>query len=161
MIHENPILSTRYYTLTDKLELTRSMKTVISNSRVEPVKMGTMAQPADIFHLSKKGDSVMSIKLWLDNTENDINQVDDHWFTPLHWAARYGHKQVVELLIDRGARVSAKNRGDDTPLHNACQCGHLEIAKTLIRHKATLSLLNERNEHGNSPLHYACFGNYR
>ena len=139
------------------------MKTVIFHSRVEaPVdKMGTMAQPADIFHLSKKGDSVMSIKLWLDNTENDINQVDDHWFTPLHWAARYGHKQVVELLIDRGARVSAKNRGDDTPLHNACQCGHLEIAKTMIRHKATLTLLNERNEHGNSPLHYACFGNYR
>ena len=151
---------------------------VIFDPRVEKVKMAMMGaqQPADIFHLSKKGDSVMSIKLWLDNTENDVNQVispifnvvvtilpkvDDHWFTPLHWAARYGHKQVVELLIDRGARVSAKNRGDDTPLHNACQCGHLEIAKTLMRHKATLSLLNERNEHGNSPLHYACFGNYR
>ena len=151
---------------------------VIFDPRVEKVKMAMMGaqQPVDIFHLSKKGDSVMSIKLWLDNTENDVNQVtsqifdavvtvllqvDDHWFTPLHWAARYGHKQVVELLLDRGARVSAKNRGDDTPLHNACQCGHLEIVKTLMRHKTTLSLLNERNEHGNSPLHYACFGNYR
>ena len=89
------------------------MKTVIFNSRVEPVKMGTMAQPADIFHLSKKGDSVMSIKLWLDNTENDINQVDDHWFTPLHWAAMFGLETTGQILITAkvGLRVVETGMG--------------------------------------------------
>lgn len=99
----------------------------------------------------------MKIKQWLDNTENDLNQGDDHWFTPLHWACRNGRIEVVELLISRGARVSAKNRGDDTPLHNAAQCGQLNVLKCLIRNK---SQINAQNEHGNSPLHYACFNNY-
>ena len=58
-------------------------------------------QNEDIFKLSKTGN-MMAIKLWLDNTENDLNQGDDHWFSPLHWAARNGHLQVVELLISRG-----------------------------------------------------------
>ena len=56
----------------------------------------------------------------------------------------------------RGARVSAKNRGDDTPLHNAAQCGHLEVAMCLVKSK---SQINAQNEHGNAPLHYACFSN--
>ena len=63
-------------TLTDKKTSNNKMP-VIFDPRVEKVKMAMMGaqQPADIFHLSKKGDSVMSIKLWLDNTENDVNQV--------------------------------------------------------------------------------------
>ena len=56
-----------------------------------------------------------------------------------------------------GARVSAKNRGDDTPLHNAAQCGQLSVIKSLVKNKAQV---NAQNEHGNSPLHYACFNNH-
>jgi len=115
-----------------------------------------MGIDGDIFQLCKDGN-LMKIKQWLDNTENDLNQGDDHWFTPLHWAARAGHLAVVELLISRGARVSAKNRGDDTPLHNAAQCGHAEVTCCLVKSK---SQINAQNEHGNAPLHYACFANY-
>jgi cytohesin len=43
--------------------------------------------------------------------------------TPLHYAAAYGHKEIVELLIAKGADVNAKisdgfHKGD-TPLDNA------------------------------------------
>ena len=47
-----------------------------------------MGIDGDIFQLCKDGN-LMKIKQWLDNTENDLNQGDDHWFTPLHWAARH------------------------------------------------------------------------
>lgn len=38
-----------------------------------------------------------------------------------------GHNKIVEMLLLRGARVSATNRGDDTPLHLAAAHGHREI----------------------------------
>ena len=63
----------------------------------------SMGIDGDIFQLCKDGQ-LMKIKQWLDNTENDLNQGDDHWFTPLHWASRNGRIEVVELLISRGNR---------------------------------------------------------
>lgn len=38
-----------------------------------------------------------------------------------------GHNKIVEMLLLRGGRVNATNRGDDTPLHLAAAHGHREI----------------------------------
>ncbi|XP_077974623.1 scaffold protein ILK-like [Styela clava] len=110
----------------------------------------------DIFSACRDGN-LMAVKVWLDNTENDLNQGDDHLFSPLHWASRYGHNTIVEMLLSRGARVNSANMGDDTPLHNAAQMGRLDVIHKLIREKAEVNALNE---HGNTPLHYACFNNH-
>ncbi|PIO23062.1 hypothetical protein AB205_0145450 [Aquarana catesbeiana] len=107
----------------------------------------------DIFTQCREGNAV-AVRLWLDNTENDLNQGDDHGFSPLHWACREGRSNIVDMLIMRGARINVMNRGDDTPLHLAASHGHRDIVQKLIQQKADV---NAVNEHGNSPLHYACF----
>ncbi|CAL8334663.1 unnamed protein product, partial [Boreogadus saida] len=107
----------------------------------------------DIFTQCREGNAV-AVRLWLDNTENDLNQGDDHGFSPLHWACREGRSSVVDMLIMRGARINVMNRGDDTPLHLASSHGHRDIVCKLIQCKADT---NTVNEHGNTPLHYACF----
>uniref|UniRef100_A0AAY4BHJ8 Scaffold protein ILK n=1 Tax=Denticeps clupeoides TaxID=299321 RepID=A0AAY4BHJ8_9TELE len=107
----------------------------------------------DIFTQCREGNAV-AVRLWLDNTENDLNQGDDHGFSPLHWACREGRANVVDMLIMRGARINVMNRGDDTPLHLASSHGHRDIVSKLIQCKADT---NTTNEHGNTPLHYACF----
>uniref|UniRef100_A0A8C6WJV7 Scaffold protein ILK n=1 Tax=Neogobius melanostomus TaxID=47308 RepID=A0A8C6WJV7_9GOBI len=107
----------------------------------------------DIFTQCREGNSV-AVRLWLDNTENDLNLGDDHGFSPLHWACREGRSGVVDMLIMRGARINVMNRGDDTPLHLASSHGHRDIVAKLIQCKADP---NTVNEHGNTPLHYACF----
>ncbi|XP_062344258.1 integrin-linked protein kinase isoform X1 [Cinclus cinclus] len=107
----------------------------------------------DIFTQCREGNAV-AVRLWLDNTENDLNQGDDHGFSPLHWACREGRSNVVDMLIMRGARINVMNRGDDTPLHLAASHGHRDIVQKLMQFKADI---NAVNEHGNTPLHYACF----
>ena len=102
---------------------------------------------------------------------------DDHQFSPLHWAAKQGHSKIVDMLLSRGARVHTTNMGDDTPLHLAAAHGHEDIVVTvrknlkqsifkhfhliffpqLLKNKAVLDFVNE---HGNTPLHYACFWNF-
>jgi len=52
---------------------------------------------------------------------------DDHGFSPLHWSSKEGHTKIVDLLILRGARINATNRGDDTPLHLAAAHGHWDV----------------------------------
>ena len=83
---------------------------------------------------------------------------DDHGFSPLHWAAFAGRNIIVEMLINKGARINATNMGDDTALHLACAHGHREVVHMLLKNKADL---NAVNEHGNTPLHYACFWGYQ
>lgn len=83
---------------------------------------------------------------------------DDHRFSPLHWAAFAGRTVIVEMLINKGARINQTNMGDDTALHLACAHGHRDVVNMLLRAKADI---NAVNEHGNTPLHYACFWGYQ
>merc|ERR1711878_214242 len=89
----------------------------------------------DIFHWIRKGDAIQ-VRMWLDDTEHDMNQGDDHQFSPLHWAAKGGHTKIVEMLMSRGARVHTTNMGDDTPLHLATAHGHRDVVQMLLRQKA-------------------------
>lgn len=110
----------------------------------------------DIVSWVRSGNAVQ-VRLWLENTENDLNQGDDHRFSLLHWAAWDGQTGIAELLLSRGARVNATNMGDDTPLHIAASRGHHGLVTRLLKQRAAA---NPVNEHGNTPLHYACFFNH-
>ncbi|KAJ8713265.1 hypothetical protein PYW07_013635 [Mythimna separata] len=110
----------------------------------------------DIFQWCREGNA-LQVRVWLDDTEHDMNQGDDHHFSPLHWACKEGHLKIVEMLIRRGARINVTNMGDDTPLHLAAAHGHRPIVQLLLQNRVDV---NFTNEHGNSPLHYACFWGY-
>lgn len=110
----------------------------------------------DIFQWCKDGNA-LQVRVWLDDTEHDMNLGDDHGFSPLHWAAKKGFIKIVEMLLIRGARVNSTNRGDDIPLHLAAAHGHRDVVLKLLKQKADV---NFTNEHGNTPLHYACFWGY-
>ena len=61
----------------------------------------------------------------------DVDVKDDkHGLTPLHGAAIHGHKEIVELLIAKGAEVNAKTNDGETPLVYAKG----EIANLLRKH---------------------------
>ena len=63
-----------------------------------------------------------------------MNAKNDAGFTPLHFAAYEGHKEVAELLIANGADVNAKNDGGETPLDWAISRKHPETADLLRKH---------------------------
>jgi len=57
-------------------------------------------------------------------------------FTPLHYAANFGHLGITKFLIEQGVDPTAANKSGWTPLHCAAFFGHNNIAEFLIRHKA-------------------------
>jgi ankyrin repeat protein len=52
------------------------------------------------------------VKLFLD-AGTPINDANDHGITALHGAAYKGANKVVQLLVDRGADLAAKDKGED------------------------------------------------
>lgn len=110
----------------------------------------------DVFGWVREGNT-FQVRVWLDDTEHDLNIGDDHAFSLLHWASKEGHVSIVDLLLSRGARVNATNMGDDTSLHLAAAHGHREIVVKLLARKADV---HATNEHGMTALHYACFWGY-
>ena len=60
----------------------------------------------------------------------DVNAKDElYGDTPLLWAAGFGHKGVVKMLITKGADVNAKADGGWTPLHYATGGNDMEIVE--------------------------------
>jgi ankyrin repeat protein len=60
------------------------------------------------------GDIEVVKKHLVDGAE--LETKDFRGWTPLHYAAYRGHKEIAELLIAKGANVNAKNNVGDTPL---------------------------------------------
>ena len=58
--------------------------------------------------------------------------------TPFYIACRYGHTDVVKLMLDHAVSKSidsyAKSRYGCTPLMQACFDGHFDVVKILLNH---------------------------
>ena len=66
------------------------------------------------------------------NVNANVNAVDNNYgFTPLNWAASYGHAIVADLLLGAGANPKAANKSGKTPAQDAEQQGHRELAERL------------------------------
>lgn len=48
-----------------------------------------------------------------------VNARDNEGAVPLHKASFYGHKEVIEHLLDSGANVDEQDNDKATPLHKA------------------------------------------
>jgi ankyrin repeat protein len=59
------------------------------------------------------------------------------------------------MLVQNGANVNFRYRSNTTPLHPASGYSELEIVRYLVEHGADL---DERNEDGDTALHFAVFG---
>lgn len=77
----------------------------------------------------------------------------DGW-TPLHLAAFFGHADLANALLDRGAAIDARstNAMQNTPLHAATAGGKLELVELLAKRGADV---NARQEGGWTALHGA------
>ena len=54
----------------------------------------------------------------------------------LHLAAWGGNKDVVRLLLERGADIGVRDEGQGTPLHNAAKGGNKDVARLLLERGA-------------------------
>jgi len=82
----------------------------------------------------------------------DVNQYDSAGQCPLHLAAGFGDRAMVELLIERKANVNAINRQKETALLIATTYGFKSIVELLIDNGSDISAVDKN---GRTALHIA------
>ena len=74
--------------------------------------------------------------------EVEVDHAVDDDGTALHWAVCKNHADVVQVLIDAGADIVAKDVEGRSPLHFACISGSLNFVKLLVRAGAGVCVAN-------------------
>ncbi|KAL4736293.1 hypothetical protein BDV11DRAFT_211341 [Aspergillus similis] len=82
------------------------------------------------------------VQRWLAQGEIDVNRRDHTGRTPLHLACMTSTPEIVQHLVDRGARLIARVADGRTALHLAAARGSVEIVRILL----TKSEQNEEEE---------------
>jgi ankyrin repeat protein len=87
--------------------------------------------------------------------KNDVHNIDLEEMTPLHYAIKRNDPKIVQILIDYGADLNAKNKDGLTPLHYAVSLVNvnLDIVQLLIKG----SDVNSKIPNVYSILHTACY----
>ena len=84
----------------------------------------------------------------------DINEVDSWTYTPLTWAARNGHDEVVKILLEQEGVSPEKADWDNrTPLSYAACNGHQEVVKILLAREEVGP--DKPDNYGRTPLSHA------
>jgi ankyrin repeat protein len=88
----------------------------------------------DIWTATKKGN-IEAVKQHLTaGTDVDAKSDGKYGWTPLLHAAWFGHKEIAELLIAKGADVNGKDNVGGTPLDRAIFNKHTETTDLLRKH---------------------------
>jgi ankyrin repeat protein len=97
------------------------------------------------YHAVTMGDRA-AVESMLSQRPELVRESDEYGFTALHGVVGHDGPELAELLIRRGADVSAKNDMRMTPLHIAQYASMVEV---LVRHGADV---NARSQFGWTPL---------
>ena len=83
----------------------------------------------------RRSKGICSLPRYLLANGGDVNALNTYQATPLYHAAHSGHKRVVELLLEKGAKPSP----GALPLHAAAERGFIGVAEVLLASKADVN----------------------
>ena len=84
----------------------------------------------------------------------DLNSGSNMNWYPIHTAAKWGHVDILQFLIDNGVNVDLREGNDRrTPLYLACERGRYDAAKLLIENHAAIDSQTKKSKY--TPLHAA------
>jgi ankyrin repeat protein len=82
--------------------------------------------------------------------DNDISLFDNGLFinklSPLMYATRNGHTNLVEELIQAGVNINRQDQTGETALIIACRCGFKDIAELLLTNGADYKIKKDDNK---------------
>ncbi|CAK9794829.1 Ankyrin repeat domain-containing protein 49 [Anthophora quadrimaculata] len=95
----------------------------------------------DILTAAENGN-LKDVKMLLTKNPSLLESTDKDGYTPLHRACYGNHVQIVEYLLQAGAKIDAKTNDEWQPLHSACCWNNVECAAVLLENGADINAKN-------------------
>ncbi|KAF9481675.1 ankyrin [Pholiota conissans] len=101
------------------------------------VSVSSMAPPPEEHDNTMHGlvlaNDVVGLTKLLENQSNtDVDAVDEFGYAPIHLACDRGNAEIVKILLQYGANRDVKDPDSLTPLELSHEAGHAEIEKLLL-----------------------------
>ncbi|XP_046574271.1 serine/threonine-protein phosphatase 6 regulatory ankyrin repeat subunit B-like [Haliotis rubra] len=107
----------------------------------------------NILHVACLSDNVDLVKDLISHGITDIESRGEDGATPVMYAAEKGNKRVVDLLVNKGCKLSVVDDRGRNILHVACLSDNVDLVKDLISHG--IADIESRGEDGATPVMYA------
>ena len=109
-----------------------------------------------LHHICKVGCDPETFTLVLQHVKGSLSVLDDvHGWSPLHMACRFGHLNLVQILVEHSAQVTSRSlQHNMTPLELACVHDQVDVVQWLLEHKEQQS--HHDNHAVNNLLCIAC-----
>ena len=109
-----------------------------------PPSVSIAIQPAQTLAEATQQGNLEQARRFL-ATGADPNAPDSKFgVTPLSWAAMYGDDEIVQLLIEKGAKVNQPNKDGSFPLHCAAFLGQDAAVRVLLKSGANPTTRTQR-----------------
>ena len=112
----------------------------------------TTVEKAPQIHRASADGQAESGKQALTDDPSLVGSRDGSGYTPLHHAAIGGHAEVVEVLLEGGAKLDSIGSRGETALFLASSAGNAEVVELLAKAGADP---NKASADGKTPLHKA------
>ncbi|XP_046330259.2 ankyrin repeat domain-containing protein 50-like [Haliotis rufescens] len=104
----------------------------------------------NVLHWACLGGSASIVQHLLAHGNVDTNGRGSDGVTPIMAAARNGHKQVFDMLVEQGSDLSFVDGHSNNVLHHACRGGCLDIVEFILTQ--VVVDINRRGRNGLSPV---------
>jgi Ankyrin repeats (3 copies) len=101
-----------------------------------------------VMYAAQRHKAVLQLLL---EKEANVRHMDADSQTALHWAARYGHEEMVGLLLEKGAILDATSRYG-TALSWAADGAHDAVVRLLLKDHANINKKGGSGSWGGTPL---------
>ena len=105
------------------------------------------------YAVKKKNVDIAKVLVEFAGSDDIVNVFDNNDRTPLYWACANGHIEMVNFLLEKGAKIFTE-RERENPLHLVVELGDFHLVTVLI--ESGIVDVNIINQCYDTPLHVAC-----
>lgn len=150
-----------FFHVVAKFGKAEELKSVIDVIGIENLNVSDINKYTSLHHSSISG-RLENVKILIGYGANINAKSSDetrNWL-PIHYASKFGYKEIVEEFIEAGIDKEVTTSFGLTPLHVSAEFGSYEVAQYLTSIKCDLNAETIPENQRLTPLHFASIGDF-